>query len=152
MTTHHQTGEEPRPPEAPEIDRRVTFRASHAVGLALLLLIVIPALAGLFDIKTAEHRQTIGDADVVVTYPTRIRIGTTGILEIRLNGASTDSLRIDLDDAYFESFGSYTSVDFLPTVWRLEFEAVRIGRASGRLDVSIGDAAASFDLQTTILP
>lgn len=158
MTTSPKTDDELRPPQAPEIDRRIVLRPAHATGALLLLLIVTLALTGLFDHESAELRQTVGDAEIVITYPTRLRVKNHGVIEVRLQGAPMDSLRIAIDDAYLRSFDSYAYADYLPSiaprpaVWRFEYSASRIGRASGRLEVAVGNDAASFDIHTTILP
>lgn len=158
MPTSAQSGEGPQPPQPPEINRRLILRPSHAVGVALLLLIVVPALAGLFENKTDEIQHRYADGEIIVTYPSQLRIKNTGVLEVRLTGTASDSLRIELDDAYLAFFDSYAFADYLPSVssrpavWRFEYEAARIGRAAGEIEIAVGEEVTSFRIATTILP
>src|SRR5690625_7557011 len=80
MTTSPKRDDELRPPQAPEIDRRLVLRPAHATGALLLLLIVTLALPGLFDHEAAELRRTVGYAASVLTCPTRPRVKNHAVL------------------------------------------------------------------------
>jgi hypothetical protein len=159
------------PPPAPEVPRRVHLYRSQWIGLPLLVLLPLLALANVFG--EARQTRTIGDdrIRVEVEHPTRLRVRQHSTVHVRIDrlaGTAADSIRVVFDPAWI---GHFTKVSVVPDpehAWtvllsdlaagiradvRVELEGTRLWRSRGWLRVEhVGGPAHDIELATFILP
>jgi hypothetical protein len=162
---------EPSPPRAPDIERQFQLHTYQKVGLPLLLLFPVLALAGVFGEGRGSTDQVTGLLHVQVDYPTRIRYSTTTRMTVSVTNRSTspiDSLAVSFDPEYLSAF---TEVSFTPDVDRafscdlldlapgeerrllVEYSAEDYWRHRGRVLVKgAGADSAALDFSTFIYP
>jgi hypothetical protein len=170
-----RSGNVPRPPQAPKIDRKLVLDPLQAIGVPLLALIPILALAGLFGIDVEQRSGDSGVLSVNVEYPARTRLQTSGTLTIEVGNSGEQSLTgvtVGVERDYVEAF---SEVSFTPSAagisddqyvvdlgevpagaWRrvvLEFSPQRYWRQRGTVNVSVeGGDSASVDVSTFVYP
>lgn len=160
----------PAPPAAPEVPPRVRMHRSELVGMAIIALVPLLALSGLFGPATGQA-QAGGDAIALeVRYPARYRLGMVQTMQARVSNRSASSMaRVTLavDSAYLEGFTAASPIpnfsrayavelpDLAPGETRmvvLDLEAERPGRFRGQASaVHAGDSVA-VRLTTLVLP
>lgn len=108
------------PAEAPETPRRLVIPLGHAVGLALLFLVPLAALFGVFG-RTSEATAVNSVAELRVKYPRCARHGAPAQLEISLRNltdAAVRSVELRASAGYFERFSNVTSSPDVRTIAR----------------------------------
>jgi hypothetical protein len=125
-----QQGREP--PKAPEIERRVRFTRLHAIGLPIIALIPLLAVAGVFG-PSSGHRDAQGGAlSVEVDYPRRARLRAGASLAITVRNELDRALAGVVVEVEREYVDSFSEVDFTPSVDSADDRVYRIevGRLS----------------------
>lgn len=159
----------PDPPSPPDAPRHVRLHPHQWIGLALLAVLPILALMGLFG-ETWETEVARGRGlDVVVGYPDRYRYKQVNSLEVELrstSGQPLDTLAVALDTAFVRRFSGVSAnppfirpfvshvTDLEPGESRLvviELQGERYGRHEGVLTVS-GPDTIRVPLSILILP
>jgi hypothetical protein len=162
---------EPAPPEAPDIERRFKLHAYQVIGLPLLVLIPVLALAGVFGETRASTDQVTGSLHVQVDYPKRLRYSTASRLTVLVTNRSTfplDSLAVSFDPAYLSGFSDLTFtpeadrafscdlLDLSPGEERrviVEYRGRAYWRRPGRIVVKgAGADSAALDISTFVYP
>jgi hypothetical protein len=107
MDDAHEPHADEDPPPPPDYRRRVRLYPSQWIGVPLLLLVPVLALAGVFG-ETRTTRELRDDVlHYSVEYPTRLRAGQTTLLRIRIvsiAATAPDSVTVTLDAAFMERF------------------------------------------------
>jgi hypothetical protein len=129
-----EKGEVPRPPEAPDIDRKLQFDKVQLIGIPILMLLPILALLGLFGESVDYHRAETPEVVLHVEYPSRYRHGRTNPLRITVANLSPQpvaDLTVAVSRDYIDRF---SEVKFLPelttadeTAFLLQFDNVPAG-------------------------
>jgi hypothetical protein len=141
------------------------------MGLSLLALLPLLALAGAFGERWSALRAANTALEVTVTFPTVFRYKQVNQIQVRVRNrrpAALDTVRIAVDTTYLAGFSTInampsfsqpfelTLADIPPGGERLaviEMQAERYGRFSGSLRVSSGsDAPLPLSLNTFIYP
>jgi hypothetical protein len=107
------TDEQPQPPQAPSIARRLVIPRGHAIGQASIVLVVVLALAGVFGQAQGGAETGTDEIEVSVEYPARIRYRTLATLELTIEAADrpVEDVSVAIDSAYLDAFSEVT---FLP--------------------------------------
>jgi hypothetical protein len=94
----------PLPPEAPQINRKVSFYWSQAIGMPLILLLPLLGLFRVFDSHTQEVVARDSQAELVARYPDRLRDQINEPMTISLTNlsGSESAFRISLERRFFE--------------------------------------------------
>jgi hypothetical protein len=160
----------PDPPQPPDFGRKIDLRLPHAVGAIALSLVVVLAIAGVFDTRSKEVTGSLGAIDITIQYPSRMRYHETSAIEVSMAydaSAIADSIRMTVSSAYLERFESVTYVPeagrpgLLVVVpdrnvgersARVEMRAARPGMARGTVRVEGPDEHVEFPIHTMILP
>jgi hypothetical protein len=146
--------------------RRVHLYRGQWIGLPLLLLLPVLAMAGVFG----EGRSTQTYTDQLVRfeldYPTRLRARQHSHITVRverLAGNAADTIRVEFDPAWLDHFTELTIVPEPARPWIVELAGlergdtavVRVGleanshwRRSGRIRLSHA-GGATHDVATT---
>ena len=105
---------DPRPPQAPEVERAFSPNP-HLLAAAVLALLPVLALVGVFGLAGASHSVTQGPLEVTVAYPERYRYKMLHPFEITVRNTSeavVAGVRVGVDTAYVDRF---SGVAFTPT-------------------------------------
>ena len=105
-----------RPPEAPEIERRISLTAKQRMGLPLLAAVPLLALLGLLGEQSRTVHAASASFTVDVTYPLRFRYRQIQPLRVSVRNTwrdTIDTARVSFDTAYISRF---SSVRFDPSV------------------------------------
>jgi hypothetical protein len=168
------TDEQPQPPQAPSIARRLVIPRGHAIGQASIVLVVVLALAGVFG-QAQGGAETGTDAiSVSVEYPARIRYRTLATLELTIEAAdrAVEDVSVAIDSAYLDAFSEVTFLPEAAGASRLrtvipvgnigahedrvvsgELRAERYWLHEGWIEVSTGDEPMTrLQLTTLVLP
>lgn len=116
----------PQPPEPPEIERRLLLTRLQMVGLPVIVLIPVLALAGVFGLSQGERSEASGALEITVQYPNRTRLRTTAALVIEVGNAgdrAIDDATMLVDRAYIDSFEQVT---FTPSISSVSEDRYRI--------------------------
>ena len=166
--------ESPRPPslpEPPKVDRRIRIPAHRAVGLALIALVPVLAVLGVFGERRNTADAAAGAVAVQVEYPTRYRYEMLNSITATVTNRSArliDTVVVRLDSAYTLRFSAVVFTpaaerafavpltDLAPGETRLveiELQGERYGRHSGDLhfESTTGDTLV-VPLRTVIFP
>lgn len=122
-----------RPPEAPEIERRILLTRLQIVGLPILALFPLLALVGAFGLDLAERTSRGSGLEVAVEYPSRARLRSGGSLVVEVRNDSdghVDGVTVLVERNYLDGF---SEVAFAPSATALTETHYRIDL--GRLDV-----------------
>lgn len=161
----------PSLPEPPEVDRRIRIPPHRAVGLALIALVPVLALIGLFGERWSTSDIAGGAVAVQVEYPTRYHYKMLNSITATVTNRSArpiDTVVVRLDSAYALRF---STVVFTPAAERayavpltdvapgearlvvIELQGERYGRHTGslRFESTTGDTLA-VPLRTVIFP
>lgn len=161
----------PQPPPAPDIHRRFQLHRGQWVGIGLLLLIPLLAMAGLFGYTWHTVEDDTDSLAVELRYPARYRYRVLGSMEMQVtntSNAAIDTVTIDVDTAYLARFSKVIAIpdfkhaylieltDLGPGESRhvsVEIRAERPGRHSGEVRVSASaEEVARLPLTTFIFP
>ena len=164
----------PGPPQAPEIPRKFKFWPLQLIGVPIILLIPLLALAGIFDLHVA-HVQVTGKLALSVMYPTRSRYDTFNEMIIAVTNTTQSPLTeviVQLERAYLDHFAQITATpdismiseafyeialgELAPGTTRvitLDFQAHEQGTHEGRATaVSAETDPIELSLNTLVLP
>lgn len=162
--------EAPKPPKAPEPGRVMRMRGAQVAALAGIGLVVITALAGVYNQKQSTTRVTVAGLDVSVLFTTRFRFQQTDLISVTIRNptnARVDSVRVSVDTAYLQGFGEtqmtpapiypfVSQLDGIPAgehrEVRVEARGDRAGRHRGILSISVRGDTVRVPLSTFILP
>lgn len=162
---------EPSLPEAPEIDRRLRIPMFRAAGLAVIALVPVLAVIGVFGERWSSESGARGAVAVEVEYPTRYRykmLNSIAATVTNRSAARIDTITVRLDTSYALRF---STVVFTPPAEEayavpltridvgesrlvvIELQAERYGRHAGRLhfESTSGDTLA-IPVHTMIFP
>lgn len=163
--------EPPALPEAPEIDRRIAVPAFRAVGMAVIALVPVLALFGLFGERWTTGTASAGALAVQVEFPSRYRYKMLNSITATVENRSDrviDTVTVRLDTAYALRF---STVVFTPPATEayavgltrippgetalivIELQGERYGRHTGllRFESTTGDTV-TVPVHTTIFP
>jgi hypothetical protein len=167
--------DEPQPPQAPKIDRRLTIATLQAVGVPLLAIIPLLAVAGVFGVAVQRSSADSGDLSVNVEYPGRTRLHSSGSIKIEVANRGEQArsgVSVGIDRQYVEAF---SEVSLTPSVVRVsegmyvvdigevpaaasravlvELSPQRYWRHEGTVSVFVeGGESVSVDLSTFVFP
>lgn len=159
----------PDPPDPPQAPRRFRLYPYQWVGLALLAMLPLLALAGVFGETWAETSVSSSDLAVTVRYPSSYRYKQLNSIEVRVRNTSPavlDTARVAVDTAFANGFSSVRAIPALirayetevlnlrPNESRLvviELQGERYGRHAGLLRVIASDTL-QVPLSITIFP
>lgn len=163
-------GERVQPPPAPQVPTRTRIPWGRAAGLAVLALLPVLALFGVFGDARAETSASSGNLELHVRYPTRFRYKTIDAISVRVtntSGQALDRIMVRFDEEYISQF---SNVVFTPQVKRpyeveltsvspgetrlvfVEIQAENYWRHSGTITAGAGDESARVNLSTTVFP
>jgi hypothetical protein len=167
-------GTEPHPPEAPDVPRRFRPARHHAIGLALLGLLVVASGAGAFGTTEGRADAEAAGLRLTVVYPERTRAKLERSLSVEVtNDGSADlaTVVVAVDRRYLEGF---SAVAFTPEIARIGREAylldlgdLAVGETrlvdvvltaealwgrDGFVEVTAGDAAARAEFRSFVFP
>jgi hypothetical protein len=158
-------------PDAPDIDRRIRIPAFRAIGMAVIALIPVLAVAGVFGERWSRATAHGASLEVGVEFPTRCRYRMLNSVTATVTNRSPrtiDTVTVRLDTAYALRF---STVVFTPAAQEaysvpltaiasgetrlvvIELQGERYGRHAGRLrfESTSGDSL-SVRLHTLIFP
>lgn len=158
-------------PDPPSIDRRVQLPLFRAIGMALVALVPLLALAGVFGERRTTETVDGRDITVRAAFPTRLKYEMLQSIAITVHNRSErsiDTVTVRLDSAYVLRFSGVTFIPdvdqayavrlagVMPGESRLvavEIQGQRYGRHAGPLHVETtsGDSL-SIPLHTLVLP
>lgn len=158
-------------PDPPSIDRRVQLPLFRAIGMALVALVPLLALAGVFGERRTTETVDGRDITVRAAFPTRLKYEMLQSIAITVHNRSErsiDTVTVRLDSAHVLRFSGVTFIPdvdqayavrlagVMPGESRLvavEIQGQRYGRHSGPLHVETtsGDSL-SIPLHTLVLP
>jgi hypothetical protein len=159
------------PPGIPEVERRVRVRPRQAAGVLALLVIPVLAMVGALGHEAAREVRAGPALDVVVEYPSRIRLTRQASLRVTVTNRTDqviDHARVRLPATYLEAFAApyvgrepgpadgaeLGSLDpGRPATVKVVLRAERFGRSEGtvRVTSSAGDSL-TVTIRTIILP
>lgn len=164
------SGPEQRPPQAPEIERRLQLRRFQWIGLPLLMLIPILALTGAFDERRTSAAGANALLELRIDFPSRLRKPQVSRLEIEVRNLSVEHLDagvVSFDPAYLAAFSRVQLIpspakpytvelrDLVPgeaRQVRLEGEGKRYGWHSGEVIASAADSQVRVQVSTFLIP
>lgn len=159
------------PPPPPDTRRRIRLYPAQWVGVPILLLLPVLALAGVFGETRATSSLTHDGVHYDVEYPTRLRAGQHSVVQVRatlLGGAAGDTLEVELDAGWMQRFTRISVVPEPETPWRMllplaepgqsaevriELEGRRLWRAEGAVRVRrAGGQPRDVAIRTFVFP
>lgn len=162
---------EPPFPNAPDIERRVSLPRWRALGMGLILMVPVLAIAGVFGDTAQSVTRRGPNVEVAVEIPTRFRYEMLKYITISLTNASAtrlDTIRVSVDTAYLDRF---SGVVFTPSAEqaymvpvtdvapgesrqvRIEIQGNSYGRHTGTLHIeSTAGDTLTVPLHTIIFP
>ena len=160
------------PTQPPSVDRGLELNWAQWIGIPILAVIPVLAMAGVFG----EHWES-KDADgatarlrMQVEYPDRFRARLTKPITVSIENrspATFDTVEVSFDTAFVDRF---VGVSFIPEARdayvvavtdvhpgetrrvHLEFAADRVGRHAGRVVARAGGDSAVIALHTVVFP
>ena len=115
----------PHPPEAPEIERKLQFYRLQMIGVPLIMLIPVLALAGLFGITRSSAYDSGSRLSLEVQYPARLRYAMRNPLQAVVRNTSDEPLKnviVKFERAYIEGFSEVTFTPQPKTVTQDHYE------------------------------
>lgn len=98
-----------KPPQAPKIERKIQFHRLQMVGIPLILLIPILAIAGVFGETSHVVRASSPQLFVAVEYPTRFRYKMIDPIQVAVQNSSAQPLatvEVNFERAYIDRFSN----------------------------------------------
>lgn len=164
------TDELPDPPDAPSIERGISIARYQVIGLALLAMLPLLALAGSFGDRWDSRNAAAGSLDVSLRYPTVFRYKTINSFAVHVTNRGTtalDTVTVALDTTYASGFSTVTAVppfsgsfevdlvDLPPgqtKLVRIEIQGERYWRHAGELTASSGPDTVRVPVSTFVFP
>jgi hypothetical protein len=118
--------DQPQPPRAPDTARAFAPAPHHLVGIAVLGMLVVAAIAGAFGATEATAVAETASLRLSVAYPERTRAKLDHVMSVEVaNRGGTDLPRVTLrfDRGYLDGFAA---VAFTPDVARVTRDAYLI--------------------------
>jgi hypothetical protein len=159
------------PPQPPEVKERFRLPLIEAIGMAILAILPILALFGIFEPKPTRVELSNQDLKAEITYPTRLRYKLKESLEVKVTNASqqaVDEINVAIDEEYLKGFspkfhpvpqadvGVMKLRDIGPgetAVARVELEAEEYGTHRGAATVSqAGMDVIATSISTFVIP
>ncbi len=159
-----------RPPQPPDIRRRLRFEPFHLEGLLAFAAVPVLALFGVFGERWERAYARTGALDLRVLYAERYRyrqISSVEVLVTNTSGRWIDTLTIAFDTSYISRFSNIVinpppargyEVDLTgvePGGTRLvvaEIQGFRYGRHHGAVIAAAGADTARVDVETLVFP
>jgi len=159
-----------RPPQPPDIRRRLCFERFHLVGLLVFVAVPVLALLGVFGERWGRVQARAGALELRVLYPERYRyrqISSVEVLVTNTSGRRIDTLTVAFDTAYISRFSNIMispppvrgyEVDLLdvePGGTRLvvaEIQGFCYWRHRGQVTAAAGTDTVRVDLETLVFP
>lgn len=166
-------GDTPQPPQPPELRRRFHLAPARWAGLAVVLLVPLLALFGLFGERWSSAEQTTPSLLVRAEYPTRFRYKMLNAVTVRVQNRSAqhlDTVTVAFDTDYVQQFSTVTFTPSVSTVSEgyevpltdvapgetrlvsMQIQGEHYGRHEGAVTVSAGADSAVVPVHTTIWP
>jgi hypothetical protein len=104
------------PPRPPEIERRILLTRLQVIGLPILALVPLLALAGVFGLSRGQRSVQENGLVLDVEYPSRARLRASDWLAVTVSNGldeAVDGVVVRVDRQYVDSFAQ---VDFTPAV------------------------------------
>lgn len=106
----------PKPPDMPPFNRGLNIPPYQMIGMALMFIIPVLALLGVFGNTQTSSQEEDNVLDVEVIYPTRLRYKMIDSLIISVENTSNtmlDTITVEVDQDYISRF---STVQFTPSV------------------------------------
>lgn len=119
-----------QPPQPPDLERHYRTTPTKGLILAVIALVVVLALLGLFGERRSTTRQQTAALDVAVEYPTRFRYKQANTVRIVVRNRAEhmlDTLTVTLDPAYIENFSNVSAIPSFARAWEVELYGVQSG-------------------------
>jgi hypothetical protein len=137
----------PHPPQPPDQPSRLRLSRSQWVGLPLMALVPVLALAGAFGERRERRQEAHGALLVAAHLPTRLRYRQRMTLDVSVTnrgGTSLDDVRIRVDSAYLDRFSGVSLSPSVSPDGGVAFGSLA-ARQSVRLSVTLeGDRAGAI--------
>ena len=158
------------PPDAPSIERGISIAPYQMIGLALLAVLPLLALAGTLGDRWDSRDAAAGSLDVSLRYPTVFRYKTINSFTVHVTnrGATAlDTVTVALDTTYALGFSTVTAVppftgpfevdlvELQPgetRLVRIEIQGERYWRRAGELTASSGPDTVRVPVATFVFP
>jgi hypothetical protein len=165
-----EKGQAQQPPEPPYVDRRLRLARPQWIGLPLIALIPVLAMAGVFGERWGADEGVSGALHARIDYPTRLRTRPTKPTTIHVENRSTatlDTIEVTLDSTYLEQFSEVSVVPSPTDAAALELIGVppggirrvhvqlnagSVGRHSGRFVVRARTDSVVLRVRSTVFP
>ena len=152
------------------MERSIALARYQIIGLVLLGMIPVLALAGVFGDRWDSRNEVSGSLDVSLRYPTAFRYKTINSFAVHVTNRGTtalDTVTIALDTMYANGFSTVTAVppftgpfevdlvDLPPgqtKLVRIEIQGERYWRHTGELTASSGPDTVRVPVSTIIFP
>lgn len=159
------------PPEAPPMDARLRFGKGQLLGLIVLLLVPVAALAGAFGESWTVAEARTSDLGIRMRYPDRYRYKQINNFEVfvqNTSGRVIDTVTVSFDTSFVMKFSNPVFVPGVSDAFEIPLTAVRPGETrvvvaelqgehywvhEGDVRITSGGAdTATIPLRTLILP
>jgi hypothetical protein len=163
--------EQPRePPEPPEHDRRLELAWPQLIGVPLIALVPVLAIAGVFGEHWTTRSAESARVGVTVEFPDRLRARPSKAMTVAVQNRSSvllDTVEVIFDSTYV---GRFMEVAFIPEARdayvvtltdipagatsrvHVELASDRVGRHAGRVSVRTRDDSVAIDVRTIVFP
>lgn len=115
----------PRPPEPPDVDRKLQFYPWQLAGIMLIALVPILALFNVFGEAVETTGATGTSLEVSVMYPARYRYKMIDPVQISVHNISSQSIptvTVRIDRSYLDSFSNVTLTPSAKTITEDAYE------------------------------
>lgn len=104
------TSKKPEPPQPPNTKHKISFYRHQIIGMAVIILIPVLALFGLFGETRGKIKASSDDFSIEVEYPERFRYKTIQALDITVENTSEVSqiATVTIDKDYISRFSNVT--------------------------------------------
>jgi hypothetical protein len=157
-------------PQPPTVHPRLRFHKVELAGMALIALLPLAAILGLFGPASAQINARIGDLRIEAEYPERLRTAMAERISIELvndGSRSLSDVTVSLDREFMRGFDE---VAFTPEPQRpyeielatidpggrerieIEVHGAEYGLHEGRIRVEGGGIGGSLPVRTLIFP
>lgn len=166
---------EPGPPQAPAFERRLQFARLQLVGMPLVMLVPMLALAGLLGGRREHAERRADDVVVDVAYEGRARYEASSRIEVKVHNAGAVPLaaaQVEIERALLEGFSEVMTSpavaaiegdahvvalgELAPGATRMvivEFRPSQPGRVRGGVRARVGESArVRVPVEMLVLP
>ncbi|MGH7480624.1 MAG: hypothetical protein ACRELV_00585 [Longimicrobiales bacterium] len=159
----------PEPPPPPDVERRLRLHRHQWIGVPLLALLPILAVAGVFGESWRVEQRANEQLELTLRYPTRYRYKQLNSIELWIRNrspATIDTVSVAVDTAFGNRFSTVRSIPGFDSPYELsltrlepgesrmvviEIQGEHYGRHSGRLEVHAADTLG-VTMTTFIFP